>query len=412
MAQAGIVGSYSQLISSLLYAAGFLWRVLAHRPRRPGPLDPQEIRSILLIRLDEMGDFTLFSSMLRPLRRAFPDARITLVLCDWICPLAELCPYVDEVIPFPSRGPKWLQYLLGPFRALRIALRLGRSIDLAVNSRFDRDIRGAAFLAHFSLAPWVLGFPSSTEPFKVLANRGYDRFYTHLLPAPVGARHETERTRVVLDALGIPSHGTRPELWLSAEDRRQAHELLRQGGWRPGDTLICLGINAGHPRRRWPIDSFIRLAQGLLSTCDTRFLVVGGASDRRAADLMRPVLGARLINLAGRSPLRVSAAAIAECRLYVGNDSGPMHLAAAVGNPVVEISCHPADGDEGHFQAPERFGALAKPRVLLAPANALPPCHTTCLAREPHCITQVSVEQALQAVVPLIETRVSASQHD
>lgn len=338
----------------------------------------------------------LFSAILRPLRKAFPNAHISLVLSDWVCPMAELCPYTDEVIPFPSQGPRWRQFLLGPFRALRTAVKLGRQFDLAINPRFDRDIRGAAFLAHFSLARRVLGYPSSTEAFKAAANRGYDRFYTHLLPAPPDVRHEIERSGAVLDYLGIPRQARRPELWISNEDRGQADRLLQQEGWRPGDVLLCLGISAALPRRRWPMDSFRELALRL--SPEVTFLIVGSPSDREAAELLRPALGSRLINLAGRAPLRVSAAALDRCYLYVGNDSGPMHLAAALAKPVIEISCHPKDGDPAHFQSPRRFQPVSVSATVLAPAHALAPCNAACLSGEPHCITQISVDEVLEAV--------------
>ncbi len=442
MARAGITpskaifGSYSLLTAWLLYGIGSMWRVLARRPRCVDPVDRNRIRSILLIRLDEMGDFVIFDAVLRAFRQAFPRARITLVLCDWIQPLAELCPYVDEIIPFPSRGPKWWQLMLGPFRALRIALRLHRPFDLAINPRFDRDIRGAAFLADLSLAPWVVGYPSSTEWFKAMVNRGYDRFYTHLLPercdsaglprkttaaqhsssvfaqqtaknnAPSRGIHELERSRVILTLLGIPTGNLRPELWISPGDHEEADALLRQHGWLPGDTLICLGINASYARKRWPMDFFIRLAGGLLSLPDSRFLIVGNRQERENAELLRPVLGSRLINLAGQTALRASAATLAECRLYVGNDSGPKHLAAALGKPVIEISCHPRDGDSKHFQSPERFGAITEQSTLLSPLTALAPCVATCLADESHCICQISPEEVMDAVCEMMRRTV------
>ena len=325
-----------------------MWRSLARRPRRRGTIDRKQIHSIVLIRLDEMGDFVIFTSVLRSLRQGFPNARITLVLCDWICPMAELCPYVDEIVPFPSRGPKWLQFVLGPYRALRIAMKLRGPFDLAVNPRFDRDIRGAAFLADFSLAPWVVGYPSSTESLKAVANRGYDRFYTHLFPVPgfgLSGIHELERSRALLTLLGIRAEDLQPELWISPEDRSEADAILRRNGWHPGDVLICLGINASYARKRWPMGFFMQLAQGLESLPGTRFLIVGSSRERQGAELLRPLLGSRLINLAGQTSLRLSAAALGECRVYVGNDSGPKHVAAALGKPVIEINCHPQDGD-------------------------------------------------------------------
>ena len=317
-----------------------------------------------------------------------------MVLCDWVSPLAELCPYVDEVIPFPSQGPKWWQYIGGPLRALRISTKLQGRFDLAINPRFDRDIRGATFVADLTLAPWVLGYPSSTETFKSIVNRGYDRFYTHLLPAsdPLNraSLHEIDRSLAILTLLNIPAENLSPELWLSPQDHRDAEALLRQHGWTLGDTLISLGINASYARKRWPMDFFIQLAQSLLTLPDSRFLIVGSDRERDTTELLRPVLGSRLINLAGETALRVSAAALAECRLYVGNDSGPKHLAAALGKPVVEISCHPRDGDPAHFQSPQRFGAITGQTAVLSPPTALAPCRATCLAEVPHCICRIA----------------------
>jgi ADP-heptose:LPS heptosyltransferase len=355
-----------------------------------------------------MGDFVIFASVLRSLRQGFPDARITLVLCDWIRPIAELCPYVDEVIPFASRGPRWWQFILGPYRALRIAMKLRGPFDLAVNPRFDRDIRGAAFLAEFSLAPWVVGYPSSTESFKAVANRGYDRLYTHLFPDSgerdfsLSGIHELERSRALLTLLGIPAHDLRPELWISPNDRQEADAILRRNGWHAGDTLICLGINASYARKRWPMSFFLQLARGLEALPGARFLIVGSHRERQSAELLRPVLGSRLINLSGQTPLRLSAAALAECRLYVGNDSGPKHLAAALGKPIIEINCHPQDGDPTHFQSPERFGAITESVILLSPRTALAPCTSACFAAEPHCIGQISPEEVLSAVCEMI----------
>ena len=378
-----------------------LWRILAGKRCDNGPIDPRRIRSILIVRLDEMGDFVLFSGILGSLRRRFPSARITLVLSDWVTPLAELCPYIDEVVPFPTRGPKLWQYMVGPFRALRVRMRLHGPFDLAVNPRFDRDIRGAAFVAGFSLAPFVAGYPSCTELFKARINRGYDVFYTHLFPA-TRSGHQLDRNRAILDLLAVPSGRLEPELWLSQEDREQARAALARHGWQPGSPLIALGINARAARRRWPIESFVEVAKALFAIADLHFLVLCHRNERVLAEAVRPVLGSRMIDLAGETSLRVSAAALEECLLYVGNDSGPKHLAAALGKPVIEISCHPRNGDPEHFQSPERFAALTRQSKVLSPSQALVPCRETCVADRPHCIRQVSPRDVLDAIYKMM----------
>ena len=398
---------FSYFVSTVVLLAGNLRRVLARLPRG-GPIERREIRSIALIRLDEMGDFVIFSSILRSVRESFPASHITLILTDWVCPLAAACPYIDEVVPFPTDGPKWRQYLAAPFHAWRIARKLTRHFDLVVNSRFDRDMRGAGFLAHLTRARWILGYPSATDPFKAAVNAGYDRLYTHLLPTAPEPIHEIERSRIVLAFLGFRPGRYQPELWLTSEDRRIALDLLTSQSWRPGDPLIALGISAGYARKRWPIQSFIDLAARLRDLTPARFLIVGGGSDYATGELLRLALGPRLINLAGSSPIRVSAAALAHCSLYVGNDSGPKHLAAALGKPVVEINCHPIDGDPTHFQAPARFRALTASNLILAPAVAVGSCTASCMADTPHCITQVSVDEILEAVAVVLNLSVAA----
>jgi ADP-heptose:LPS heptosyltransferase len=361
-----------------------------------------QVDSILVIRLDELGDFTLFSSILRPLRAGYPSAWITLVVSDWIRPLAALCPYVDEVIAFPSRGPRLWQYLAGPWRALRVAQSLDRTYDLAINSRFDRDIRGAAFLAEFSMARCIVGYPSSTDTFKAALNYGYNCLYTHLLPVGSAVLHEVARSAAVLEFLRVPTPALKSEIWLSHEDRREAARLLRDRGCRlHTDALVCLGVGAGAAHRRWPVERFAELARHLTGKLGFKVLIVGDRSDRPIAEKLRAEFSDRVIDLTGIASLRVSAAAIAECQMFIGNDSGPKHIAAALGLSIIAINCHPKDGDPAHFQSPERFSPLSENVIVLAPEHAIAPCASTCLANTAHCIKEVSVEQVLEAVARL-----------
>jgi len=100
--------------------------------------------------------------------------------------------------------------------------------------------------------------------------------------------------------------------------------------------------------------------------------------------------------------LGASAALLKRCRLYIGHDTGAMHIAAAVGVPVVEISCHPKTGSPYSWNAPERFGPWGVPCRVLRPERPLPPCREECDAREPHCITQITAEEVLEAAESLL----------
>jgi lipopolysaccharide heptosyltransferase II len=105
--------------------------------------------------------------------------------------------------------------------------------------------------------------------------------------------------------------------------------------------------------------------------------------------------------VAGKTTLRQTAAVLKYCKLFIGNDTGPMHLASAVGVPVIEISAHPRDGSLSHHNSPYRFGPWGIPAIGLQPKTARPPCQGACTAQEAHCIRNVSVDQVKKTILKL-----------
>jgi heptosyltransferase-2 len=103
----------------------------------------------------------------------------------------------------------------------------------------------------------------------------------------------------------------------------------------------------------------------------------------------------------GKLTLRETFALLRHCDLHIGNDSGPMHLAAAAGRAVVEISPHPVGGAADADVAPERFAPWRTDHLILRPALATPPCTHECQADQPHCILSVGVEEVLDAALTL-----------
>ena len=96
-----------------------------------------------------------------------------------------------------------------------------------------------------------------------------------------------------------------------------------------------------------------------METYGARILVVGDSVDASIAERMRPVVGPAMINKAGACTVRQSAALLSLCHAFIGNDSGPMHLAAASDVPVIELSCHPKTAPQGHINSPQRYAPLS-----------------------------------------------------
>jgi ADP-heptose:LPS heptosyltransferase len=130
-------------------------------------------------------------------------------------------------------------------------------------------------------------------------------------------------------------------------------------------------------------------------------VVVGGPEDAAAGQQVANACGDRAMSLAGRLSLRQVSALLQRCSVFVGNDSGPMHLAGAAGVPVVEVSCHPLSAPIDHPNSPARFGPWGVSARIVRPARHRRPCSNGCRSPWAHCILGVRVEDVVPAVADL-----------
>lgn len=372
--------------------------------------DLGSVRSILVVKLDEAGDFVMATPFLRGLRAAAPQARILLAVREAVADLALTCPWVDGVIaPRPKEGGgiDFRGITPGGLKLFAECYRAG--FDLALVPRYDFDRHGATTLAANSRARLVAGFSERVTPWKAEGNQGFDRAYGLALNPPPG-RHEVEQNAALLEALGA-----RPELvdlgplglTLTAEDREQAQRLLGAGDdGSDGRPLIAVAPGAASPRRIYPADRLAAVVSAVAGAIDARVAVLGTEEERPAAGVIVAALPGRTIDLTGATPLRVAAAVMAEAALAVTMDSAPAHLAAAMGVPVAVFSCHPIGGDPNHFHAPERFrpwtGGRDERALVLRPEAAVPPCTVSCLAAEAHCIAAIDPADAARRILALV----------
>lgn len=376
----------------------FLFRLLGMR-RQGSTFDLSRVRCVLLVRLDEIGDVTLTAPFLRELRRLLPDAWISLVVKPAIYNLVECCPYVNEVLTYNWNSLRYVGRAQRHWRALHLAVRKlwRRRFDLAMVPRWEEDCYHASYVAYFSGAPWRLGYSEKVGEFKRRFNRGFDRLFTHVLDG-TAPRHEVERSLDIIRFLGGTVHETRLELWLNAEDADVASRALTAEHVAPTDLVVAFGPGAAVPRRRWPLDHFAALGAWLITELKARLVLIGGPGEEALGKELQRRIGAGVVDVVGRLTLRQSAALLKRAHLYIGNDSGPLHLAAAAGIPVVEISCHPQEGNQRHPSSPKRFGPWTAAASVLQPHGAVAPCGDACEAAEAHCIQAISVQQVKQAV--------------
>jgi heptosyltransferase-2 len=364
----------------------------------------KSVRAILVVRLDEIGDVVLTSSFLRELRRNAPAAWITLVVKPEVLNLVELCPYVSEVLTYDWRMTGRAGQLKRHSRALVLAVtRLWRRrFALAVIPRWGVDHYHATFLAYFSGARGRVAYSEGVCDRKRQPNAGFDRMLTDAL-TDASVKHEVEHNLDLIRFLGGEAVDPRLELWLDPKDRSLARQLLAQHGIARDGGVIALAPGAGFPRKCWPIERFVELGRLLVREYDARFVVIGGPQDIHLGLRLETELGpSRVLNLAGRTTLRQTAAVLECCFLTVSNDSGPMHLAAAAGSAVVEIAWHACGASSGEPNSPARFHPWGVPHVVVQPEHAADPCRDSCESREPHCILGVETGEVWAAVRGLL----------
>ena len=362
-----------------------------------------ESTRVVVIRLDEIGDLILTLPFLRELRRAMPNARIALVVRPALVNLLELCPYIDVVLPFaPKYGfrPGRLRALLALRRAVAVAL--GGVPDIGILPRFDADFSRGLMALLATGATRRVGFSQSATLEKAIADAGTDHFLTHPIHPDPTPMHELKRNLFLLEAIGASIESDRLELHIAPEDRNKADQLLS----RFSDILMWIGLCAGAsiPRKRWPVERYAQVAKCITDNYpNCGVVVVGGPADRNAGvDIQRNIPG-RVLNVAGDLTLRETAAVLEKCVLYIGNDTGPMHLAAAVGVPVVAVFAdpHPVSTAEHGDDRHARFDPWGVPYRIVTPSaggTTGDPARTS--AANP--IASVTVDQVIDAVTQLL----------
>jgi ADP-heptose:LPS heptosyltransferase len=383
-----------------------LWLLDMRGRRRKNDLS--QVNQVLVVRLDEIGDVVLTTPFLRELRRNLPNAWITLLVKPAVHNLVELCPYANEVLTYDWSFSGDLTPLQRHWRVLRLAYCYlwPRHFDLAIVPRWDVDYYHATFVAYFSGARWRVGYSENVNEYKKQINGSFDRLFTHVLNDKT-LRHEVEHNLDVIRFLGGTVQEQWLEMWSGEEDEAFVERVLKSHGVYPEDLLIAFAPGASAPTKMWPLPNFIEIGAWLKREYHARIVVVGGRGEEPLGQEIQWQLGDTAINVIGYTTLRQAGALLKGCHLYVGNCTGPLHLAAAAGVPVVEISCHPVGGSSLHWNSPSRFGPWGVPHRVLQPEKTLEPCCEMCTVTQAHCIRCVTVERVKAAIEASLSERES-----
>lgn len=345
---------------------------------------------ILLVRLRLIGDVMFTTPLVRAMKRAYPQARVTYLVEADASPIVRHNPHVDEVLVAPRR--RGLKRIADD---IALAARLRRQrFDLAL------DLHGgprAAWLTWASGARERIGYD-------VKGRRWMYTRVAHRAP-DLRPRHSVLNQWDLLEAIdGWPGGPADPErdavempLEAAADARLAAR--LAAAGVVAGDELVVLHVSAGNPFRRWPEPFFAETAAALAARPARRVVLSSGPSDRgaasRIADAARARIGGgggRIVDL-GDIDLQELRALIERSRLFVGGDTGPLHMAAATRTPVVGLYGPTLSARS----APWRPRAIPTVSIELTDLACRPCDQRACTPGDFRCLTTIQPGAVIEA---------------
>lgn len=345
---------------------------------------PRDIRRVVLVKFFGLGSMLMAVPMIRAIRRSHPGATIHFVTFAENRVVLERTGLVDEIIAVSPNG--FLRFAAGAVRVLirLVMLRADAVIDLEYFSRFS------VLLSYFTFAPIRVGF------YLPQIWRGglltHEVYYNHF-------KHVTEVYLALAGAIGAaPAPPERPAIDASREAKEEAARVLAAGGVDPDRGYVAINPNASTLclERRWPAERFAALADRLVEESGTQIVFMGSPSERAYTEhvlgLCKRAASAR--NLAGSASLEGAIAILQGARLVVTNDSGLLHLAAAVGAPVVALF-----GPE----TPTHYAPLAARARIFYKAVYCSPClnaynfKTAPCKGNNICMQQISVDEVFAA---------------
>lgn len=331
-----------------------------------------DFHRILLIKPSSLGDIVHAMPVVAALKDRWPGAQITwLVKRQW-ADLVERVEGVDRIWPVDATLGGWL----GQITRLR-AERFDLMIDL-------QGLFRSAAIGWAGGAPMRIGFENGRE--------GSPWFYTHKVTVPTVEMHAVDRYLLVAAALGAPP-AERPQFrfTIAGRDLSVVQDVAQRRGLSLEKPWVAMSISARWLTKRWPPGAFAAVADQLVEQGLGQIVVIGSRSEQAEVGRFKLLTKQPVIDLTGAVPLGSLPALLSKAAVMVTNDTGPMHIAAAVGTPVVAIF-----GPTSSI----RTGPYGSKHAVLTHEVPCRPCFSrVCHHRVAlECLVEVTPRQVLAAV--------------
>jgi heptosyltransferase-1 len=306
-----------------------------------------ELKNILIVKPSSLGDIVLALPALSALRRNFPDARISWLVRPEFAPLLENHPHLTEVILFDRKrlGKAWFHP--GAFCSLVSLIRRLRRREFDAVFDFQGLLRTAA-LARLSGCKNRFGMANAREFARL--------FYTHKVHQDEDCVHLVDYYLKIVQAVGASDLRVEFILPQDAAVADSVRKLLRGYNIERGNYVVFVP-GSTDPDKRWPVERFAALADKIASEFHLSIVAAGSTSESDLTERLKSLARVPVANLAGRTSLRQLTALLRTARLVVSNDTGPGHIAAALGTPLVLMYS---------WSNPARIAPYGRPECIVA----------------------------------------------
>ncbi len=334
-----------------------------------------KIPRILVIKSSALGDVILASPTFRALKKNYPNSHVSLLVQEAYQKVVEHCPYLEEKIIFPKKvNLKSFFKLLHEIKIRRFDIL----IDLQNNEK-------SHLLGFLSRIPVRVGF----------GRQGRGFLLTHHIPyqKDVGPIESQNR---LLQLLGISHQDVYLEMWNSPQQKEWVEDFFKVHQLSSSNTLIALFpfSNVRWQTKRWGFEHFRELAKLVSQRLKAIPVFIGGKEDEKDAQELLSGLEIKYLNLIGQLDLGVLSEFLRRCQLWIGGDSAPLHLAAAVGTPAIALF-GPTE--------PLRHVPPGNVKVLTHPVPCAPCYSPICKIVTHDCLEKISVNQVFQEIQKIIK---------
>lgn len=342
-------------------------------------LHSKQIKQILIRSTNWVGDAIITTPAIRAVRKNFPEAKISLLAKPWVAPIFYNNPYIDNILLYDVSGKhKGLSGILRLSKELR-----KQKFDLAILLQNAFEAVLIAFLAGI---PNRLGY--NTDARSLLL--------THCIRLKPALKrvHQINYYWGILEGASLKTDGRQLILVVTDEERKHAEEILAKHGITGKDRLI--GINPGAvfgSAKRWFPERYAALSVKLQEYSGAKIAIFGGPGEKALGQYISELMVNRCVNFCGKTSLREAVALIERCQLFITNDSGLMHVAAALDTPQIAIF--------GSTDYVTTMPSSPKSQIIRASVPCSPCLKADCPI-DHRCMENITVDMVYAAAVKLL----------